>query len=264
MNQLNENDEISLKNEIISFDERVNGIVYCAINLINNKFYIGKTNGNLRRRKTTHESRSLKSNENNYFHNALKKYGIENFEWGILFIATDVHDLLAKENDLILKFNSFDRKVGYNSKCIIHGITHHSDATKEKISKKAKERLSIPENNPFFGKKHSEELKQRFSQERKGTGSGSDNGWFGHQHSEDSKKCMSDARIEWSNIAENKIKLQLQNQHRTLIYCVDAHLMFNSMKDAANYFGINNSTFKAYIKKSEFIFGHRFIDFKNF
>ncbi len=264
MNQLNEKYEISLKNEIISVDERINGIVYCAINLINNKFYIGKTNGNLRRRKTTHKSRSLKSKENNYFHNALKKYGIENFEWGILFIATDVNDLLNKENDFILRFNSCDRMIGYNSKCIIHGITHHSDATKEKISKKAKERLSIPENNSFFGKRHSDELKQRFSIERKGTNTGSDNGWFGHSHSEDSKKRISDFRIAWSIIPENKIKLKLQNQHRTLIYCVDEHLMFNSMKDAAKYFGINHNTFKAYIKKTEFIFGDQFIDFKDF
>lgn len=55
------------------------GRIYCFINKINNKKYIGQTSQSLSRRKNEHIYES-KRNDNIKFHNAIRKYGIENFE----------------------------------------------------------------------------------------------------------------------------------------------------------------------------------------
>lgn len=63
--------------------------IYCYTNLINNKKYVGQTN-NLERRKKQHIQDSIhcfKGREVSYnlpFHAAIRKYGIENFDFEIL------------------------------------------------------------------------------------------------------------------------------------------------------------------------------------
>lgn len=63
--------------------------IYCYINKINNKKYIGQTN-NLERRKKQHIQDSIhchKGHEISYnlpFHSAIRKYGIKNFSFSIL------------------------------------------------------------------------------------------------------------------------------------------------------------------------------------
>ena len=44
----------------------------------------------------------------------------------------------------------------------------HTEEANRKISEKAKERLSNPENNPMFGKHQSEETKRKISEAKKG------------------------------------------------------------------------------------------------
>lgn len=58
------------------------GVIYKVTNILNNKIYIGKTIQKLDKRKNAHFNISKKSNT--YFHNAIKKYGEENFVWEIL------------------------------------------------------------------------------------------------------------------------------------------------------------------------------------
>ena len=63
--------------------------IYCYTNLINNKKYVGQTN-NLERRRKQHIQDSIhchKGREVSYnlpFHAAIRKYGIENFNFEIL------------------------------------------------------------------------------------------------------------------------------------------------------------------------------------
>ena len=58
-------------------------IVYKATNIINNKCYIGQTTDTLDNRIKRHLIKSKKTN--NYFHNAIRKHGIDNFKWEILY-----------------------------------------------------------------------------------------------------------------------------------------------------------------------------------
>ena len=71
------------------------GIVYCAQNIVNDKFYIGQTVQTLEKRRKNHESTVL--NKKHYFHNALQKYGFNKFNWSILYYAQDKESLNAAE-----------------------------------------------------------------------------------------------------------------------------------------------------------------------
>lgn len=58
--------------------------IYKFTNRINNKSYIGKTKGNPLGRKNKHKKIAEKQ-EGFYFHNAINKYGFDNFDYEIVF-----------------------------------------------------------------------------------------------------------------------------------------------------------------------------------
>lgn len=88
-------------------------IIYKVTNKINGKIYIGKTY-NLEKRKKQH----IGDIDNGLpFHNALKKYGIDNFEWEIVDKANSDSEIREKEIQWIKKCNScisFPNSNGYN------------------------------------------------------------------------------------------------------------------------------------------------------
>lgn len=88
-------------------------IIYKATNKINGKIYIGKTY-NLEKRKKQHID---DINNGLPFHNALKKYGVNNFEWEIVDKANSDSEIREKEIQWIKKCNScisFPNSNGYN------------------------------------------------------------------------------------------------------------------------------------------------------
>lgn len=92
------------------------GIIYCYINKINFKCYVGQT-ASPYKRKRQHiiDSKNPKSN---YFHRAIKKYGIDNFEYIVLktiCVSNSNNYRLTMdklESEYIVEFNSFHN--GYN------------------------------------------------------------------------------------------------------------------------------------------------------
>lgn len=84
-------------------------IIYKVVNKINGMGYVGKTNGTLERRIKNH----FYENKNNYFGNALKKYGIENFEWSILCECFSQESANEKEKFYIKEHNT-KKPFGYN------------------------------------------------------------------------------------------------------------------------------------------------------
>lgn len=98
-----------------------------------------------------------------------------------------------------------------------------SDETKKKQSNIAKERFSIPENNPFYGKRHTEETRNILSQKNKGKPSPNK----GKQLPEETKqkiskakkgKPLSDAEKEAHILVGNKLKgRKLTEEHKTKI-----------------------------------------------
>lgn len=90
-----------------------NYIVYKHINRINGKIYIGITNDKKRRwRNQGIEYKN--SGKNNFFYNAIVKYGWDNFEHVVLLNNLTKEEAEVQEVILIQESNSTDKHVGYN------------------------------------------------------------------------------------------------------------------------------------------------------
>jgi group I intron endonuclease len=87
-------------------------LIYRAINKINGKSYIGKTEKSLEVRREWHVQ-SVRQRSQFAFHRAISKYGTDAFEWQVLDTATDVQDLNQKEQHYITLYESFGSN-GYN------------------------------------------------------------------------------------------------------------------------------------------------------
>lgn len=83
------------------------GIIYKVTNKVNGKSYIGQTRYTLEFRWRQH----LHKKDNTYFHNALRKYGADNFSLEVLE-ECDVDKLNSREIYYIAKYNTFEE--GYN------------------------------------------------------------------------------------------------------------------------------------------------------
>jgi len=123
------------------------GIIYKAVNRINGKVYIGQTCQSFRRRINEHKRDALVRNCNFSFHKAIRKYGIENFEWEILTVA-GVDALDALERGFVTFYKSSSKRYGYN-------LTVGGSVLRGK-------------QNPFFGRKHSIETRKLISDRNKG------------------------------------------------------------------------------------------------
>jgi group I intron endonuclease len=148
------------------------GIIYRATNKIDGKTYIGYTSS-WPLRKKTHEK--LAGKDNGYFHNALSKYGADNFEWFII----DTDAKLADEKMYIEEYGSYwETGKGYNLTRGGEGKLGYvtSDETRSKISEAHKgkkctpKQLEILRENAMRMKKigHTEEAKAKISASHKG------------------------------------------------------------------------------------------------
>lgn len=110
------------------------GIIYKVTNKLNGKSYIGQTIEELYKRKQRHEN----SKGNYYFISAIRKYGKNNFEWGILEHCDSKEELDEMEFHYIKQYNSFGKE-GYNLTYGGEGSQGRklSEKTKRRIAKKA-------------------------------------------------------------------------------------------------------------------------------
>ena len=84
------------------------GFIYKITNKVNGKSYIGQTRYTVEFRWRQHQHKK----DNVHFHNAIKKYGINNFTVEVLE-ECDFDDLNSREIFYIAKYDTFNR--GYNS-----------------------------------------------------------------------------------------------------------------------------------------------------
>jgi len=203
-------------------------IIYKVTNKITGKSYIGQTIKTLNIRRNGHYADVKRNkNDNNYFHNALRKYGKENFEWETIEECNSKEDLNLAEEWYIRYYNTFG-KGGYNltyggegsqgykhteeSKRKIGNISKGRKLSKEwreKISKSGKGRIvseetkrkmsecQIGKNNSFYGKTHSDETIKVISDKL----SGNKNPFYGKTHSKEilEKKSRHIWRISYPN-----------------------------------------------------------------
>ena len=83
-------------------------IIYAAKNKKNNKMYIGQTTVSLEQRIKGHIVKEPKS----LFHKAIKKNGIDGFDWFIICECLSKEEMDEKEKYYIKKFNHVVGKTG--------------------------------------------------------------------------------------------------------------------------------------------------------
>ena len=149
------------------FEKR--NLIYCYTNKINGKRYIGQTTQKLKSRHAQHISDSKSLNKKRtYFHSAINKYGIENFDLVILEENKTLEELNELEKFYIAFYNTNDREFGYNTADGGENTNKFAGKTEEEISE-WKRKLSEANkgeknsmygrhgaNHPAYGRKHDE------------------------------------------------------------------------------------------------------------
>jgi group I intron endonuclease len=122
-------------------------MIYMAYNPISEKYYIGQT-VDLARRKREHKGEA-NSGCSFSFHRALRKYGVDIFEWRVLSDDSSSDGMNSRETLLIWAFRADDPDYGYNMS--VGGVgggmlgRKHTDESKQKMSKALKGRVFSPE-----------------------------------------------------------------------------------------------------------------------
>lgn len=119
------------------------GIIYKITNLINNKIYIGQTKRDINTRFQEHIRDSQNPSKNIPLHQAIKKYGKENFK--IEIIEDNINDefLNEKEKKYIQIFHSLSHENGYNVTDGGEGGKTHSILTIQQVKEIIKLLLDI-------------------------------------------------------------------------------------------------------------------------
>lgn len=176
------------------------GIIYMTINKVNGKKYIGK-------HKCNSEEYDGYLGSGKILKLAFKKYGKDNFYRETIAIANNLEELNRLEKKYIKQYNAIEDNAFYNITSGGEGVDYETlpEETKQLIKEKAKIN-SEGENNPMYGKHHSEETRRKIANNRNMASyktekfrntisnivSGENNPMYGKHHSEESKKAMSE------------------------------------------------------------------------
>jgi len=131
--------------------------LYKVVNTISGSIYIGITKNAVNKRFNSHKC-AAKRGDKNKFYDAIRSYGINNFELKILNSYSNIEELYKAERNTIKCF----KQAGYNLYNILEGGASYfpivdKEAWKAKLKQKRKGR------KPSLGMKHTKENKRLFS-----------------------------------------------------------------------------------------------------
>lgn len=178
-------------------------IIYKFTNLVNGKCYVGATIQLFKERIRKHIQ-----DKRGTLYPVIKEVGTENIKFEIIDTAETIEELNTKEIYWIDKLNTMSPN-GYNL-CIGGGTTtgyrHREDSKKSMSIKKSK--MYVGGGNPFYGKHHSEEAKERMRIAKTG------------------RKLTE----EWKKNIANSQKVKVVN--------LDTKEVFNSIKEAGEKYNV--------------------------
>ena len=248
-------------------------IIYKVTNKINNKIYIGQTSRTLASRWYSHCYAAMKKN-NNLFHNAINKYGKDNFTIKQLCIANSKKELDELEIKYILQENSLHPN-GYNLKSGGNGC-FYIDEVKIKMSNKKIGTKVCKEVKDKMSKSHKELWEKDDGYLKQIRSKSALNSWQQQEY----RDKISSARKEYWSIKDNKekasinAKLKANSLKQTISESVTKALsnpttkaklaahhetqkkeiidsngdVYPSIKDAASKLGINSSNIVKVLK----------------
>lgn len=216
-------------------------------------YYIGQTIRTIEERAGSNGCKYME-NPNSKFCRAISKWGWDAFEVEILVDGIETIDELNKlEIEYIEKYDSYYN--GYNSTLGGGNLTgyHHTDATKQKISKNRKGKL-VGKENPMYGVIMSEESRKKMSEAKKGMYNGENHPFYGKHHTEETKQKIRDTKERNGTTRKGipQTKEHIENKRKSIIkaqgmsvYCPELDKKFDTINEAKRYlkenFNINAS-----------------------
>ena len=203
-------------------------IIYKATNKVNNKSYIGQTIYKLRKRQLQHIRATFNHDSTTKFHNAIRKYGIENFIWEVIDdTAKTIDELNEKEINYIKDYDVMNN--GYNMTTGGMNSIPSAEVIKKIIETRTK--------NGSYG--HTEETKKKIS-ENHAPCSGKYNSMYGKRHTEETKEKMRKKAIERPPMFKGKkhtekaiLNMKRAYSNRKIIKCPNCDV---ESKNTANMF----------------------------
>lgn len=237
--------------------------IYCHLNKINGKRYIGQTKTSVQKRWGHNGYEYIHKSPNSPFTKAINKYGWDNFEHQILFENLTKEEANQKEIELIAFFKSNNENYGYNLTAGGSSNTLNEEQKKQRVKlnyemwengifKRAinKEVYCIELNLTFESVLEAERL------------TGVDNSTI-------QKVCKNQLKyagflpngqpLHWiyTKDKNNKIIQELKNRKEILkgikipIECIELNKIFNSSKEAAKYFQTSPETVRRWVRKGQ-------------
>ena len=158
--------------------------VYMHTNKINGKKYIGQTG---QKPEDRFRRDGIGYRGSRVFYNAIQKYGWNNFEHKILFANLTLEQANIVEQALIFAYKTTDRRFGYNLES--GGKNHIMSEESKELLRKSKMGKQKGIDNPFYGKKHTDEARKIMSQNHYDC-SGEKNPNYGKKHTAEAKEKM--------------------------------------------------------------------------
>lgn len=235
-------------------EEKRDHKIYVYTNKVNGKVYVGRTCNSLRRRAGRDGGRYKNCS---YFWRAIQKYGWENFEGEIIEENLNDKEATERENFYIKKFNSADRKFGYNIQ--EDRKRSFSDSSRNKlcnkiVSEETRKKISknhadvSGENNPMWGRHRTPEEKARLRQAS-----------LGRIHSREACESMSRkhaGRIPWNKgkkMSEEQIKnyKNKKSYSKKSVTCIETGEVYESVMAAERALEISASCIRRACNKGK-------------
>lgn len=195
--------------------------VYLITNMINDKKYVGVTCRRYQERYKEHLS-AASSGSNLLLHNAMRKYGVENFK--VSLVAADVPEdrICAAEQHYVKVYNTFYQTGhGYNMTEGGGGMCgyHHTQATRLKLSQSHKGHKFTLERNKkikdaMTGRNYLPEWRAALSDARKGRFTKAENPFYGKQHTKVTKNRVSVANTKHAVLCIDPTSKQVIREFR--------------------------------------------------
>ena len=196
-------DQIKVNCPLICDESGYFHLIYQITNLVNGKIYIGEH--------STKDPYDDYMGSGTAINKAIKKYGLENFTKELLFCYNYENDAFLKEAEIVNEEfikceNTYNIVLGGylngGSWCGMNNPFYgkkHTQEVKDIISKKNSGKNNWwygkhGENNPNFGKKHTEEHKNKISK----SVTGEKNPFYGKKHTEETRERMRKNHADFS------------------------------------------------------------------
>jgi group I intron endonuclease len=126
-------------------------LIYEAYNKNNGKVYVGLTTQTLDKRKSSH-LRSAKSGSNSYFHKAIRKYGVEAFDWYVVAETDSLTNLYKLEKLFISLYEDWQTyNISLGGEHSAFGMKH-TELTKKICSEYGKKRWNGKRSSDIYPK----------------------------------------------------------------------------------------------------------------